>query len=91
MRLDEAKIETLRTLIAKSERIVVVSHVNPDGDAIGSSLGMCAALQKQGKSVDVLLPTVYPDYYVFLPNADNILVGEKERDTAHSQGMPHMH
>ena len=78
MRLDEAKIETLRTLIAKSERIVVVSHVNPDGDAIGSSLGMCAALQKQGKSVDVLLPTVYPDYYVFLPNADNILVGEKD-------------
>ena len=78
MLLDEAKIETLHTLIEQSENVVIVSHVNPDGDALGSSLGMCSALLKRGKKVDVLLPSVFPDYFVFLPNASSILVGGKD-------------
>ncbi|MBR4803342.1 MAG: bifunctional oligoribonuclease/PAP phosphatase NrnA [Bacteroidales bacterium] len=80
MFLDEAKIETLRALIEQSDTVAIVSHVNPDGDALGSSLGMCAALLKQGKNACVLLPTVHPDYYDFLPNSDRILVGEKDID-----------
>jgi len=78
--LDEAKIENLRALIEQSENVAIVSHVNPDGDALGSSLGMCAAMLKQGKNACVLLPTAHPDYYNFLPNSDRILVGEKEPD-----------
>ena len=80
MLLDEAKIETLRTLVEQSENVVIVSHVNPDGDAMGSSLGLQAALVAQGKSVTVLLPTVYPDYFGFMPGASSILVYEKDHD-----------
>ena len=80
MLLDEAKIENLRTLIEQSENVAIVSHVNPDGDALGSSLGICAALLKQGKNASVLLSTAHPDYYNFLPNSDRILVGEKDTD-----------
>lgn len=78
MLLDEAKIETLRTLIEQSENVAIVSHVNPDGDALGSAMGLRAALAKRGKNVTAMLPSVYPDYFGFLPAAESILVDEKE-------------
>lgn len=80
MLLDQAKTGTLRRLISQSHSVVIVSHVNPDGDAIGSSLGLRAAIAKQGKRVSVLLPTLYPDYYNFLPATTNILVGERDME-----------
>ena len=80
MFLDEGKIAALRTLIEKSERVALVSHVNPDGDAIGSSLGMHATLVALGKHATALLPTVYPEYFGFLPHAQEILVAETNLD-----------
>ncbi len=80
MLLDKAKIETLHRLIEQSENVVVVSHVNPDGDALGSAMGLRAALAKRGKNVTAMLPSVYPDYFGFLPAAESIIVDEKEHD-----------
>ena len=80
MLLDKAKIETLHRLIEQSENVVVVSHVNPDGDALGSAMGLRAALAKHGKNVTAMLPSVYPDYFGFLPAAESIIVDEKEHD-----------
>lgn len=80
MLLDETKIETLRRLIEQSENVVVVSHVNPDGDALGSAMGLRAALARRDKNVTAMLPSVYPDYFGFLPAAESILVDEKEHD-----------
>ena len=42
--------------INKAENIVILTHENPDGDAIGSSLAMYHALKKYGKNVDVIIP-----------------------------------
>ena len=57
--------------IKKANKIVVVTHETPDGDAIGSSLGMSLALKQMGKAVDVIIPD-YSRIFAFLPGVENI-------------------
>ncbi len=61
------------TLIENSRKIVLVSHVAPDGDALGSALAFYLALQKKGKNVKIFNATkVLADKYDFLPGFDKI-------------------
>lgn len=55
----------------RAETIVVLAHENPDGDAIGSSLAVCLALQNMGKKAEVLMKE-YPANFSFLPGIENI-------------------
>lgn len=57
--------------INNAESIIILTHENPDGDAIGSSLAMYQALKKLGKCVDVIIP-VFARTFNFLPKADEI-------------------
>lgn len=57
--------------IEGAETIVVLAHENPDGDAIGSSLAFCLALQNMGKKAEVLMKE-YPANFSFLPGIENI-------------------
>lgn len=57
--------------IKKAEKIVILTHENPDGDAIGSSLAMYKALVKMGKNPDLIVPEL-PRVFEFLPDADKI-------------------
>lgn len=51
--------------INKAEKIVIITHENPDGDAIGSSLAMKLALKQLGKEADVIIPE-FPRTFEFL-------------------------
>ena len=55
--------------------ILIVTHVSPDGDAIGSLLGLGNALRERGKSVDCAVDGGVPGSLGFLPGA-NMVVGE---------------
>lgn len=66
MTLDEILEE-----IEKAESIVLLTHETPDGDAIGSSLGMKLALRKIGKEADLIV-TKYARTFNFLPNIEEI-------------------
>ncbi|MBR3697696.1 MAG: bifunctional oligoribonuclease/PAP phosphatase NrnA [Clostridia bacterium] len=57
--------------IEKAEKILVLAHENPDGDAIGSAVGLCIALQNMGKNAEVLM-NEYPANFSFLPGIQNI-------------------
>ncbi len=59
-------------LILNQERFLVVSHVNPDGDAIGSSLGLALILEALGKKVKIYNRDPIPHMYRFLPGVDRI-------------------
>ena len=48
MQLEKNKIEELRNLLATPQRIVILAHTNPDGDAIGSSLAWAELLKSEG-------------------------------------------
>ena len=67
----------LRSLIAAAADIVVIGHVNPDGDAIGSTLAWTNYLLSEGKSVSLIVPDKYPDFLNWLPNTDKILRHDK--------------
>lgn len=69
--------------IKKAETIVILTHENPDGDAVGSSLAMKIALEQLGKEADVIMNEC-PRTYRFLPGAQNIKkeVDIKEYDLA---------
>lgn len=57
--------------INKAQSIVIVTHENPDGDAIGSSLALYNALKDYGKNPDIIIPEC-PRCFEFLPGCDEI-------------------
>lgn len=57
--------------IKNANKIAILTHVNPDGDAIGSSLGMYNALKSIDKQVDVIIPEL-PKTFAFLPSTEKI-------------------
>lgn len=57
--------------INKAEKIVIITHENPDGDAIGSSLAMKLALNQLGKNADVIIPE-FPKTFEFLPRINEV-------------------
>ena len=67
MMIDKSKIEAFRALIAEPRSIVIVSHTNPDGDAIGSSLAMAEALKAHGHEVTCVVPNRFPYYLEWIP------------------------
>jgi len=58
--------------IVESDNIVLISHVNPDGDALGSSLSMYNILKNMGKNVTICNMTDLASYLDFLPNFDKV-------------------
>lgn len=70
-----------KEIIEKSDTIYLVAHVNPDGDAIGSTFALCKALQKIGKKAHVIMPS-YSDTFSFLPDIKEAvkMVEEDEYD-----------
>jgi phosphoesterase RecJ-like protein len=58
--------------IQESDNIVLISHVNPDGDALGSSLSMYNILKNEGKNVSVCNVTDLATYLDFLPNFNKV-------------------
>ncbi len=64
----------LKELLHYPQNVAVISHRNPDGDAIGSSLAMQHYLEQYGHRVHVLFPSEYPEEFIFLPGAEDILI-----------------
>lgn len=71
------KVTEVEDLLNKYDKIVIVTHVSPDGDAIGSSLGLYHYLNDLGNNVNVIVPNAFPDFLKWLPGAKEILDYEK--------------
>lgn len=63
----------VKELLSKVRRIAIIAHRNPDGDAIGSSLGLHHFLVKMGHDVTTLMPTDYPNFLKWMPGNDDII------------------
>ena len=75
--IDKNKIEQLRHLIDESGKIAITCHIAPDGDALGSSLGLANVLRRLKKSVRVITPDTAPKVFKFLPRFKDIVVFSK--------------
>jgi bifunctional oligoribonuclease and PAP phosphatase NrnA len=63
-------INELKKFLEISRNIVIIGHKNPDGDAVGSTLGLKYYLEKKGHSCAVLVPNDYPDFLHWLPGSE---------------------
>jgi len=61
-------------LLDSPKNVVVTTHVNPDADALGSSLGLAAYLTKTGHKVHVITPSDYPQFLSWMKGNDEIIV-----------------
>lgn len=80
--IEKENIETVEKLFSASEKIVIVTHVSPDGDALGSSLGLYHYLVGRGKKVQIIVPNAYPDFLNWLPGAKAIYRYDKKETEA---------
>lgn len=80
--IDEKNIKELRKLLETCDKIVITTHIAPDGDAIGSSLGLANVLNAIGKTVKVITPDMPPRNLMFLPGAKDIVVYTKYTEFA---------
>lgn len=72
MRRDSYK--KLAGAIKKSKRIAIVTHLNPDGDAMGSSLALSLFLKKLNKEAKVIVPNAFPQFLAWMPDSKKVLV-----------------
>ena len=79
-RFPENELKKLLDELGKRPPITIITHFNPDGDAIGSSMALKLYLEKLGFSVDCLFPSPFPPYYNWIPQVVNAKVyTEKEK------------
>jgi phosphoesterase RecJ-like protein len=67
------QIDQLRALLDGAESIAILSHIRPDGDAVGSVLALSLSLAEHGKHVTPVLIDGVPERFRFLPAAETIV------------------
>lgn len=80
----EERISKSKALIEGAKNIVITTHRSPDGDAIGSSLGLWHILRSLGKEVVVIVPDNYPEFLHWLPGNDAVKVFDEQKDECRS-------
>ncbi len=76
-------LHELRELLSRPKDIVITTHRNPDGDAIGSSLGLLHFLKKTGfHDVKIVSPSEYPDTFSWMPGVDHLIIYDEEPERA---------
>jgi bifunctional oligoribonuclease and PAP phosphatase NrnA len=68
-----AQFETFRTIVESNTRFVLTTHVNPDGDGLGTEIALAVYLQNLGKQAVILNCSATPDNYLFLAQFHPIL------------------
>ena len=70
-RISKEKLDKFKELVDNAETIAIASHINPDGDNLGSTLALRKSLELYGKDVEVLANDTIDDYLQFLPEKEN--------------------
>ncbi|MBT3174712.1 MAG: bifunctional oligoribonuclease/PAP phosphatase NrnA [Lentimicrobiaceae bacterium] len=77
----------IKELIDSGKNIVLTSHTNPDGDAIGSLIAMYNYLKKLNNTVTMMVPNKFPEFYKWLPKSEDIIIYENR--PKHAQKILH--
>lgn len=76
--MNEKQIGSIKHLLSTPKNVVLVAHKNPDGDAIGSTLGMQHYLVQNGHTVTTVLPNDVPSFLGWLPGVETVLKYDKQ-------------
>lgn len=70
-KISKDKLDKFKELVDNAETIAIASHINPDGDNLGSTLALRKSLELYGKDVELLANDTIDDYLHFLPEKEN--------------------
>lgn len=73
LKSDLKKVEEFKKILDSSKSIVLTTHHNPDGDAVGSILGLFHALKSKGYPVVAITPNGFPDFLSWMPGSDTVV------------------
>ena len=76
--MNTAEILDLKKILSTPKKVVIVPHKNPDGDAMGSTLGLYHYLEKLGHSATVIAPNDYPEFLKWISGTESVVIHEKE-------------
>ncbi len=75
MKLSTDQVDRLRQMLSTPGlRAAIVSHTNPDGDAVGSSLAWAGALRALGHEATCIVPNKYPYFLDWMPGIEEVVV-----------------
>ncbi|WP_435413466.1 DHH family phosphoesterase [Psychroserpens mesophilus] len=78
--MNKDDINSIKTLLSSPKAIVIIPHKNPDGDAIGSSLGLYHYLKQFNHNVIIIAPNDYPDFLKWMPDETSILKYDNQKE-----------
>lgn len=76
MNFPKESIQSLRNLLAVPHKAAIITHRNPDADALGASLGWKFYLEKKGSRATVISPTVFTENLRWIPGTDTLAICE---------------
>ena len=74
------ELASLKEFLAEPKHIVITTHPKPDGDAMGSSLGLYHYLILKGHHVQVITPTDYPSFLQWMPGNDEVIIFTQKQE-----------
>ncbi len=75
----EKDIQIIQQLLSTPKKIAIIPHRNPDGDAMGSTLGLYHFLLKNNHFPTVVSPNEYPDFLAWMPGSETVKIYEKDK------------
>lgn len=81
-KINTSSLIAIRNYLANVQDVLIVSHFNPDGDAIGSSLALYHYLYSSAYQVNILVPNDYPQFLYWLPGNEQIIVDTRNHEQA---------
>ncbi|PIE50447.1 MAG: DHH family phosphoesterase [Flavobacteriales bacterium] len=78
------ELKAIQSQLNPKNKIVIVTHYNPDGDAIGSTLGLQHFLKTQGMESDIVVPNDFPKFLKWMPEAKKITIADYKRKKANT-------
>jgi len=75
-------LNTIKRLLNQPKKVIIVPHQNPDGDAMGSCLGLAIFLEKLGHKSTVIAPNDYPKFLKWLPKSKSVIQFEQQSQEA---------
>ena len=80
--LQQNDLNAIQKLLESPKKITIISHRNPDGDAMGSSLALLHFLKQLQHEVTFISPNEFPDFLAWLPGTNEVVVFEREFEKA---------
>ncbi len=77
-----SEISEIQKLLIPENKIVIITHYNPDGDAVGSSLGLKHFLKQKGLDAEVIVPNDFPKFLKWMPESKKIIIADYKRKQA---------